>query len=62
MSEERYTLQLLNALVREAIEIELPDEYWVEAELSECREPRTLLYGTCGERRDLKHTDCTSLR
>jgi exodeoxyribonuclease VII large subunit len=25
-------------LVREAIETELPDEYWVEAELSECRE------------------------
>ena len=25
-------------MVREAIEIELPDEYWVEAELSECRE------------------------
>ena len=25
-------------MVREAIETELPDEYWVEAELSECRE------------------------
>ena len=25
-------------MVREAIEMELPDEYWVEAELSECRE------------------------
>ncbi len=44
MSEERYTLQLLNALVREAIEIELPDEYWVEAELSECRESRGHCY------------------
>lgn len=38
MSEQRYTLSVLNAMVREAIEIELPDEYWVEAELSECRE------------------------
>ena len=28
----------LNSKVREAIECELPDEYWVEAELSECRE------------------------
>ena len=28
----------LNRLVRESIECEMPDEYWVEAELSECRE------------------------
>ncbi len=38
MEQQRYTLKTLNALVREAIEAELPDEYWVEAELSECRE------------------------
>ena len=38
MNNERYTLRQLNLLVREAIETELPDEYWVEAELSECRE------------------------
>ena len=38
MSEKRYTLRQLNLLVREAIEDALPDEYWVEAELSECRE------------------------
>lgn len=38
MKSERYTLHTLNALVREAIEAGLPDEYWVEAELSECRE------------------------
>ena len=38
MMSEHYTLRQLNLLVREAIEIELPDEYWVEAELSECRE------------------------
>ena len=35
---EHYTLRQLNLLVREAIEEALPDEYWVEAELSECRE------------------------
>ena len=35
---EHYSLRQLNMMVREAIEIEMPDEYWVEAELSECRE------------------------
>lgn len=38
MKNERFTLRQLNLLVREAIEDALPDEYWVEAELSECRE------------------------
>lgn len=38
MEQHRMTLRLLNALVRETIEAGLPDEYWVEAELSECRE------------------------
>ena len=28
----------LNRMVRESIELSMPDEYWVEAELSECRE------------------------
>lgn len=37
-NERRYTLRQLNLMVRDAIEMELPDEYWVEAELSECRE------------------------
>ena len=32
------TLLELNRLVREVIECEMPNEYWVEAELSECRE------------------------
>ena len=31
-------------MVRDAIECELPDEYWVEAELSECRESRGHCY------------------
>jgi exodeoxyribonuclease VII large subunit len=38
MSDNRYTLRQLNLMVRDAIEMQMPDEYWVEAELSECRE------------------------
>ena len=38
------TLFELNRLVRETIECELPHEYWVEAELSECRESRGHCY------------------
>ncbi len=38
MTPSRYTLRQLNLMVRDAIETALPDEYWVEAELSECRE------------------------
>ena len=38
MITKRYSLIELNRLVRDAIECGLPDEYWVEAELSECRE------------------------
>lgn len=36
--EKRLSLYELNNLVREVIECEMPNEYWVEAELSECRE------------------------
>ena len=43
-SEERLTLFELNRLVRETIECEMPHEYWVEAELSECRESRGHCY------------------
>ena len=32
------TLRQLNLMVRDAINAQLPDEYWVEAEISECRE------------------------
>ena len=42
--ESRITLLELNQLVREVIECEMPDEYWVEAELSECRESRGHCY------------------
>ena len=38
MSSEHFTLRQLNLMVRDAIEMQMPDEYWVEAELSECRE------------------------
>ena len=38
MTSDRYSLRQLNLMVRDAIEMQLPDEYWVEAELSECRE------------------------
>ena len=38
MGGKHYTLRQLNLMVREAVEMQLPDEYWVEAELSECRE------------------------
>ena len=43
-SEKRLTLLELNSLVRKAIELQLPSEYWVEAELSECRESRGHCY------------------
>ncbi len=38
------TLYELNQLVRETLQIEMPDEYWVEAELSEVREVRGHCY------------------
>jgi exodeoxyribonuclease VII large subunit len=38
MTSDRYSLRQLNLMVRDAIEMQLPNEYWVEAELSECRE------------------------
>ena len=43
-SEKRLTLYELNSLIREVIECEMPDEYWVEAELSECRESKGHCY------------------
>ena len=43
-SEQHITLLELNRLVREVIECEMPNEYWVEAELSECRENRGHCY------------------
>lgn len=44
MRDSRLTLYELNSLVKEVIECEIPNEYWVEAELSECRELRGHCY------------------
>ena len=44
MGNNRLSLLELNQLVREVIELGMPDEYWVEAELSECRESRGHCY------------------
>ena len=44
MITKRFSLLELNRQVREAIEDALPMEYWVEAELSECRESRGHCY------------------
>ena len=44
MKNERLTLYELNSLVKEVIECEIPNEYWVEAELSECHELRGHCY------------------
>ena len=38
MNTARLSLRQLNLMVRDVIESALPDDYWVEAELSECRE------------------------
>ena len=46
MEEQRKTLTLfeLNALVRQTLELGMPDDYWVEAELSEVHEVRGYCY------------------
>ena len=43
-NEQRLSLYQLNSLVREVLECEMPHQYWVEAELSECRESRGHCY------------------
>jgi len=43
-SSQHLSLYQLNHLVRNTLEKELPAEYWVEAELSECRESRGHCY------------------
>ena len=44
MKGKRLTLLELNRLVRQTVELTLSNEYWVEAELSECRESRGHCY------------------
>ena len=43
-------------MVRESIECEMPEEYWVEAELSECRETRGHCYMELIQKEDLSAT------
>ena len=44
MHKETLTLYELSQMVREALAITMPDEYWVEAEISEMREVRGHCY------------------
>ena len=56
VDEKRYSLRELNLMVRDAIEMGLPDEYWVEAELSECRERSGHCYMELTEKDEDTHT------
>ncbi len=56
MGNEHYSLHQLNLMVRDAIEMHLPDEYWVEAELSECRERGGHCYMELVEKEESTHT------
>jgi exodeoxyribonuclease VII large subunit len=56
MIDKRYSLLELNRMVRESIECEMPDAYWVEAELSECRETRGHCYMELIQKDDLSAT------
>ncbi len=55
-STAHYTLSQLNLMVRNTIESGLPDEYWVEAELSECREHSGHCYMELIEKDDRSNT------
>ena len=55
-NDARLTLMELNGLVREVIELGMPNEYWVEAELSECRESRGHCYMELIQRDDRSAT------
>ena len=49
-NDARLTLLELNGLVREVIELGMPNEYWVEAELSEWMLVRPHFERTTGQR------------
>ena len=55
-NEQTLTLLELNSLVRLTIEQTLSQEYWVEAELSECRESRGHCYMELVQKDDSGHT------
>ena len=56
MNTTYLSLRQLNLMVRDAIESALPDEYWVEAELSECRENNGHCYLELIEKDELSNT------
>ncbi|MBQ8656675.1 MAG: exodeoxyribonuclease VII large subunit [Prevotella sp.] len=56
MQLQALTLRQLNLMVRDAIASCLPDEYWVQAELSECREHGGHCYMELIERDEQSHT------
>ena len=56
MNTTHLSLRQLNLMVRDAIESALPDEYWVEAELSECRENNGHCYLELIEKDELSNT------
>ena len=60
-SPSALSLYELNSLVSSVLSISLPDEYWVEAELSEARGAWPLLHGTCAEGRDVQYAHSTSV-
>ena len=56
MKSKHLTLRQLNLMVRDAIEMQMPDEYWVEAELAECRERGGHCYLELIEKEDTTNT------
>lgn len=56
MKRQSLTLYELNSLVRETIELDMPDTYWVEAELSEARESAGHCYMELIEKDEHTHT------
>ena len=56
MQDSKLTLRQLNLMVKDAIEMQLPDEYWVEAELAECRERGGHCYLELIEKEDTTNT------
>ena len=56
MNTSTLTLFELNSLVRQVIETDLSREYWVEAELAECRENRGHCYMELIQKEELSNT------
>ena len=54
--QKALSLYELNSLVKEVLEISMPEEYWVEAELSEVRENRGHCYMELIEKDEQSHT------